>query len=153
VVRQTLFDNPTTKGLPSIIVWIPMLDGDELPAAEKASEQFRDLSFPQFWDGDQKLGKEVARSLGAPAWTAWDIYLFYPPGAEWADQGLPPPEAVLAQAGGVVVGAPGTLPPVADQSHVPKRLRDRAVVVGEQSHLEALLAKVAEDVARRHPRP
>ena len=47
-----------------------MLDGDELPEAIKASEQFRDLGVPQFWDGDQKLGHEVSRSLGAPDWTA-----------------------------------------------------------------------------------
>lgn len=128
-----------------------MLDGDELPAAIDASAQFRDLPFPQFWDGGQKLGKEVARSVGAPAWTAWDIYLFYPPGAEWTDRGLPAPEAALAQAGGVVVGTPGSLPPVVDQSRVPGRLRDHAIVVGKQSNLEALLAKVAADVAKRHP--
>ena len=140
------------KAYPSIVVWIPMLDGDELPAAQKASAQFGDVRAPQFWDGEQKLGKEVARSLGAPEWTAWDIYLFYPPGAEWTDQGLPPPEAALAQAGGVVVGAKGTLPPLPDQSRLPKRLRDRADVVGEQSNLDALLAKVAADVAKRHPR-
>lgn len=128
-----------------------MLDSDELPAALDQSAKFRDLPFPQFWDGEQKLGKEVARSVGAPEWTAWDIYLFYPPGAEWTDQGLPPPEAALAQAGGVVVGTPGSLPPAADQSHLPKRMRDHAIVVGEQPNLEALLAKVAEDFAKRHP--
>ena len=140
------------KGYPSIVVWIPMLDGDELPAAEKASEQFTDVGAPQFWDSEQMLGKEVARSLGAPDWTAWDIYLFYPPGAEWTDQGLPPPEAALAQAGGVVVGEKGTLPPLPDQSRLPKRLHDRADVVGEQSNLDALLAKVAADFVNRHPR-
>lgn len=129
-----------------------MLDGDELPAAIEASAKFRDLPFPQFWDGEQKLGKEVARSVGAPEWTAWDIYLFYPPGAEWTDQGLPPPEVALVQAGGAVVGTKGALPALADQSRLPKRLRDRAEVVGEQSNLEALLAKVAEDFVKRHPR-
>jgi hypothetical protein len=128
-----------------------MLDGDELPAAIDASAKFRDLPVPQFWDGEQKLGKEVARSVGAPEWTAWDVYLFYPPGVEWTDQGLPAPEAALAQAGGVVVGTPGSLPPTADQSRLPKRMRGGAVVVGEQPDLENLLAKVSADFAKRHP--
>jgi hypothetical protein len=127
-----------------------MLDGDELPAAAEASERFHDLPVPQFWDGESKLGKEVGRSIGAPGWTAWDIYLVYPPGAEWTDQGLPPPEAALAQAGGVVVGTIGTLPPVADQSHLPKRMGGRAEVVGEQANLEALLTQVAEPFAKRY---
>jgi hypothetical protein len=128
-----------------------MLDGDELPAAIDESAKFRDLPVPQFWDGAQKLGKEVARSVGAPEWTAWDVYLFYPPGVEWTDQGLPAPEAALAQAGGVVVGTPGSLPPTADQSRLPKRMRGSAVVVGEQPDLENLLAKVSADFAKRHP--
>jgi hypothetical protein len=129
-----------------------MLDGDELPSAVDASQQYRDLSVPQFWDGDQKLGKELGRSLGAPEWIAWDIYLFYPPGAEWTDHGLPLPESALVQAGGVVVGTIGTLPPAPDQSQLPDRMRGRADVVGEQSNLEALLLQVANGFAKRHPR-
>ena len=130
-----------------------MLDADELPAAVEASARL-DRPVPQFWDGTKKLGHEVGRSIGAPDWTAWDVYLFYPPGAEWTDQGLPPPEAALAQAGGVVVGTIGTLPPVGDQSRVPKRMTGRAVAVGEQSNVEALLTQVAEAFAKRYaPRP
>jgi hypothetical protein len=143
-----MFGDPAARRIPSIVVWIPMLDGDELPAAIEASARFRDVGVPQFWDGAHALGREVARSLGAPGWTAWDIYLFYPPGAEWTDRGLPPPEAALAQAGGVVVGTPGSLPPAADQSRLPAKLRGRAIVVGEQADLDALLAKVARTYLR-----
>jgi hypothetical protein len=127
-----------------------MLDADELPAADGASARFRGLVVPQFWDGSKKLGKEVGRSVGAEDWTAWDVYLFYPPGAEWTDAGLPAPEAALAQAGGVVVGTKGTLAPVGDQSRLPKRMRGRANVVGEQANLEALLSQVAEPFVKRH---
>ena len=127
-----------------------MLDGDELAAAVAASERFRNPPVSQFWDGDAKLGKEVARSVGAPGWTAWDIYLFYPPGAEWTDQGLPAPDAALAQAGGVVVGTKGTLPPAGDQSRLPKRMTGQADVVGEQANIEALLTQVAEPLAKRY---
>jgi hypothetical protein len=84
-----------------------MLDADELPSALTASAAFRDVAVPQFWDGGKLFGDEVARSLGASGWTAWDIYLFYPPGAEWTDAGIPAPEAALAQAGGVLVGSKG----------------------------------------------
>lgn len=69
-----------------------MLPGDDASAPVEASQQFRDLAAPQFWDGEQKLGLEVARSLAVPDWVAWDIYLFYPPGVEWTDSGLPLPE-------------------------------------------------------------
>ena len=128
-----------------------MLDGDELPAAVEASVRFHGRPVPQFWDGAKKLGQEVGRSIGAPEWTAWDVYLFYPPGAEWTEDGLPPPAAALAQAGGVVVGTRGTLPPAGDQSRVPKRMLGRVDVVGEQSNLEDLLRQVAEPFARRYP--
>lgn len=127
-----------------------MLDADELPAAEEGSARFRELAVPQFWDGAKKLGKEVGRSVGAPEWTAWDVYLFYPPGAEWSDQGLPAPAAAIAQAGGVVVATKGTLPPAGDQSKAPKRMVGRVDVVGEQADLEALLAQVAEPFAKRY---
>jgi hypothetical protein len=127
-----------------------MLDGDELPSALGASEAFRDRALPQFWDGAQKLGHEVAHSLGADGWTAWDIYLFYPPGAEWSDQGLPAPEAALAQVGGVVVGTKGTLPAVSGEARIPKRLSDRADVVGAQDELDGLLSRVAVSFAKRY---
>lgn len=140
------------RDVPAIVVWIPVLASDDLAAARRESERLVDPRAPQFWDGDRELGKEVARSLGASQWTAWDIYLFYPPGAEWTDRGLPPAEAALAPIAGVVVGSKGTLPPLADQSAVPELLRDRADAVGAQSDLDALLARVAAGVAQRHPR-
>jgi hypothetical protein len=129
-----------------------MLDSDELPDAEKASEAFRDHPITQFWDGDTKYGNEIARSLGADHWVAWDIYLFYPPGAAWTDKGMPKPEAALAQAGGVVIGTKGTLPAVQLDGHIPNQLRDGVDVVGPQSDIEGLLARVATPFAQRYAR-
>ncbi len=143
-----IVQNPLAKSLTPIVVWIPMLDADELPAAVEASHRFRYLPVPQFWDGSQNLGKEVGRSVGADGWIAWDVYLFYPPGAEWTDAGLPAPAAALAQAGGVVVGTKGTLPPAGDQTRLVERMRGHADVVGEQSNLDALLAQVAGSFAK-----
>jgi len=138
------------KSLTPIVVWIPMLDADELPLADKASARFGDLDVSQFWDGAKKLGNEVGHSVGADGWTAWDVYLVYAPGAEWTAAGLPAPAAALAQAGGVVVGTPGTLPPAGDQSRVPRRMRGHADAVGEQPDLESLLSRVAEGFAKRY---
>lgn len=124
-----------------------MLDSDELPAAIEVSPMFDPAGLPQFWDGSQLLGKEVGRSVGAPSWVAWDVYLFYGPDAEWSDAGLPPPAAALAQAGngtgGGVVAAIGTLPPRGDQSGLPAVLQGRAVMAGTYGELSALLSKVA----------
>jgi hypothetical protein len=126
-----------------------MLDGDELPEAQHASELFG--GHTQYWDGNQKLGKAIAASLGAPAWTAWDIYLYYPPGATWTGDAPPRPEAMLAQMAGVVVGSPGTLPSTGE---LPAKLRGRdLVVVGDQADLDALLGRVTTAFVARHPAP
>src|SRR5262249_12146130 len=108
-----------------------MLDGDERDAAVEMTSTYADKPIPQFWDGERLLGKEVSRSMGVGTKAAWDIYLFYPPDAEWTDAGLPPPEKVIVQAMGVVIGAKGTLPPKGDQSRVPSWAEGRADVVGE----------------------
>jgi hypothetical protein len=130
-----------------------MLDSDERAAAEDMTSTFADEPIPQFWDGERLLGKETSRSLGVDAThAAWDIYLFYPPEAEWTDAGLPPPAKVIAQAGGVVIGAKGTLPPKGDQSRVPAWAQGRADVVGEQPELGTLLTAIAVPFAEQYQR-
>ena len=120
-----------------------MLDSDDRDSAVEMTATFADKPVPQFWDGERLLGKEVSRSLGVDATHAsWDIYLFYPPGAEWTDAGLPPPAKVIAQAMGVVIGGKGTLPPKGDQSELPKWAEGRADVVGEQPELGQLLTAI-----------
>jgi hypothetical protein len=145
-------DEPALDGVHQLVVWIPMLDSDERPAAVEVSAMFRD-AVPQFWDGAQLLGKEVARSVGAPSWVAWDVYLFYGPGAEWTDAGLPPPAAALAQAGtgegGGVVATIGTLPARGNQTWIPSRLAGRVVMAGTYEELPALLGEVARRFARQ----
>ena len=130
-----------------------MLDSDERDAAVTMTSLFADKPISQFFDGEQLLGKEVSRSLGSePEGASWDIYLFYPPGAEWTDAGLPPPEKVIVQAMGVVVGAKGTLPPKGDQSMLPKWVEGRGDVVGEQSELAELLTAIVVPFVEHYPR-
>lgn len=128
-----------------------MVDGDDRSSAEDMTSTFGDKPIPQFWDGELLLGKEVSRSIGIePERAAWDIYLFYPPDAEWTDAGLPPPAKVIAQSMGVVVGAKGTLPPKGDQSRLAKWYEGRADVVGEQSELAELLSAIAVPFVEQH---
>lgn len=136
-------DDAKAGSIPAIVVWIPMLDSDERGSAVEMTRIYADKPIPQFWDGERLLGFEVSRSLGIEAdRAAWDIYLFYPPDAEWTDAGLPPAVKVIAQSMGVVIGAKGTLPPRGDQSRIPKWAEGRADVVGEQAELAALLTAI-----------
>ena len=126
-----------------------MLDSDERPAADEASAMFADLPVPQFWDGQKLLGLEVTRSFALAPRAAWDIYLFYPPGAEWTDQGLPPAEKAVAQSMKSVIGLKGTLPPKGDQSRVPDWGKGYVDVVGEPAELGAVLTRIAVPFVER----
>lgn len=127
-----------------------MLGSDGRAAADQQSAQFADVHVPQFWDGEKRLGWEVSRSFGLTERAAWDIYLFYPPGAEWTDAGLPPAEKAIAQARGGVIGIKGTLPPRGDQSNVPAWGKGLIDIVGQPSELAALLSAIAVPYAERY---
>ena len=120
-----------------------MLETDERSDADDMSKTYSDVAVPQFWDGQKLLGYEVSRSFGMTERAAWDVYLFYPPGAEWTDAGLPPATKVLAQSEGGVVALEGTLPPKGDQTAVPAWGAGRLDVVGQPAELAALLSEVA----------
>src|SRR5205823_6666680 len=95
---------------------------------------------PQYWDGEKLLGLAIAQQYGFSK-PAWDVYLWYPAGVTWPAK----PAKMIAQAGGVVIAAPGTLPPAADQSGLPSFLQGKAIVVGAQSDLEVLLARAGHE--------
>jgi hypothetical protein len=127
-----------------------MLDSDERPAAEAMSAMYADVPVPQFWDGEKLLGREVSRSFGTTGRAAWDIYLFYPPDAEWTDAGLPPAEKAIAQSGGGVIGIKGTLPPEGDQTNVPEWGKGLVDVVGQPDELAALLTEIAVPYVQKY---
>jgi hypothetical protein len=81
-VRNGVLEGHPQAGLHAAIVWISMMDSDVLEAARVAN----------FFDPEQISGKAVAGSLGNPDEVAWDMYLFYKPGALWQDE----PPAPLA---------------------------------------------------------
>jgi hypothetical protein len=128
--------------LRTYVVWIPMLDADE--ASEVPAVATNVALSPQYFDGEKKLGTELAKGLAVDE-PLWDAFFFYPPGAPLAGF-----EAAIVQTNGVVVGTPNTLPPHADQSKLARELRGKAVVIGEQDNFEAILQQVTESFLSRH---
>ena len=51
----------------------------------KATKLLPDERVKYFWDGEKKLGEAFDQVLGLDQ-TAWDVYLLYPPEAEWKQQ-------------------------------------------------------------------
>ena len=60
-----------------------MLDNDSLEAALPSVSNLSDSRFRHFYDQNQRVGKQIAKSVGWKGHVAWDIYLFYAPYTEW----------------------------------------------------------------------
>ena len=60
-----------------------MLAGDANP---EVADLLVDDPAQHFWDGDRRLGRDVARTLGEDGSTAWDVFLVYGPDANWGDE-------------------------------------------------------------------
>jgi hypothetical protein len=74
-----------------------MLSGDANP---KVAGLLVDARAKHYWDGNRKLGREVARILGSddgPA--AWDIFLVYGPDATWGDRPDATGSPVISESG------------------------------------------------------
>lgn len=56
----------------------------------KATKLLPDERVIHYWDGDKKLGESFKPVLELDQ-TVWDVYLLYPPDAEWKEQ---PPRPV-----------------------------------------------------------
>jgi hypothetical protein len=123
------------------VVWIPMLDRDELSEVPAATTSVG--VSPQYFDGNMLIGRGLGRSAGLPNESVWDVFMFYPAGVTSIDGLLPFPDYLIAQQGGVVVGTPSSLPPTADQSRLPRELRGKVHVIGEQKNFEAILQQAA----------
>jgi hypothetical protein len=81
-----------------IVVWLPMLEGDTEAAAQGAADTIlADPRVRHLYDPERHAGRAIARHLGAEQdQVAWDIYLFYEPGAEWREA-PPTPAAWMHQ--------------------------------------------------------
>lgn len=74
-----------------------MLPGDANP---EVAELLVDTRAKHYWDGDRKLGRQVAHILGDDARSpAWDIFLVYGPDAAWGDRPDASGSPVISESG------------------------------------------------------
>ena len=92
-MQKGILDAFPRAGLDVLVVWISMMSTDTFEASQKAIKKFKDGRVMQFFDPQRQAGRAFAESLGCSGKVAWDMYLFYPPGAEWRE--LPPPPVIF----------------------------------------------------------
>jgi len=110
-----------------IIVWAPMMPGDDYAAARKATANFGNRA-TQFWDPNKEVGREYRTAVFSDAYEKmyaslppdhplredmprlkeryttrpeWDIYMFFAPGVEWGAT-PPPPTRFVRHLGRII---------------------------------------------------
>ncbi len=86
---QEIFEENDSDKLYGAIVWTPMLETDDIDAANERDSQFSDPRVQQFWDQDRIVGQYLSQTLKLNESIAWDVYLVYLPDHSW-DAKLPP---------------------------------------------------------------
>ena len=78
-------------------VWVPILPADSEGWVPKAMERLPDARVTHYWDVQDKLVEDYKPILPTKRVDsndyarAWDVYLLFPPGAEWKEQ---PPKPI-----------------------------------------------------------
>src|SRR6266498_3280935 len=86
---QEIFEENKSENLRGVVVWIPMVETDNIDEANEHETKFSDSCLEQFWDQDRIFGQLLSKSLNLKESIAWDVYLVYPPNHSW-DAELPP---------------------------------------------------------------
>jgi hypothetical protein len=88
-MKEVLAKLPSPS-LRAYVVWLPVLEGDDLAGARRQAARLHDPRVTQFWDPEARLGHELAATLGLPPrpqsatdGVAWDVYIVYNRGADW----------------------------------------------------------------------
>ena len=95
------FDSEEFKGL---VVFLPMVHGDDAASADERAREFEDARLASLWDQERSVGRLFKQTLGLNS-TAWDVYLLYEPGVVWEGERPPPPISWMHQLSRVT-GAP-----------------------------------------------
>jgi len=85
-----VLDQIKDKNLRVYAIWLPMLMTDFERTVPDATKLLPDERVKYYWDGEKKSGEAFNPVLELDQ-TAWDVYLLYPPDAEWKEQ---PPKPV-----------------------------------------------------------
>lgn len=84
--------------LRGFVVWTPMVEGDDKPAADAQKERLdKDPRLLGTWDPDRTLGRLLAPVLALSGRFAWDVYLVYGADAEWSGDAPPVPAVWMHQ--------------------------------------------------------
>ena len=78
-------------------MWEPILRTDNLRGARKATTILPDARVRHYWVEGQEVGEIFQSPLGLKEEVAWDVYLVYPPGAEWKGKRPPNPAYFMHQ--------------------------------------------------------
>ncbi len=89
-VNETIVKGFSATDVDVSVVWIDVLPTDDAAAARRSASVFEGTLVAQYHDPNQLLGNAIAEGLIARP-PAWDVYLFYPPGARWEEA---PPKPV-----------------------------------------------------------
>jgi len=96
-VHEAVFGGIATEKLRGYAVWEPILRTDNLRGARKATTILPDSRVRHYWIDGQEVGVAFKPSLGLKDEVAWDVYLVYPPGVEWAGTRPPKPSFFMHQ--------------------------------------------------------
>lgn len=101
-VDQVLKDFPGDRVRP-LVVWLPLLSKDDYALAREAAASLQDPRAVHYWEPQKILALEFGQQLPLPKEYEYkfavDVFLIYPPGAVWPDNGVPVPGAWLHKLG------------------------------------------------------
>ena len=86
-----VFQSIASHELKAYAVWEPILRTDDVRAARRATTILPDDRVRHYWIDGQEIAEAFKPPLGLKDEVAWDVYLVYPPGAEWTESRPPKP--------------------------------------------------------------
>jgi hypothetical protein len=125
-VQESILEAHPRAAVQVAIVWADRYPGDDAEAASEAARRLGagDPRVVHYVEAeDRPVGLAVSAALGWPVEhdeAAWDIYLFWPPGAAWGGA-MPAPEHVFYQ-----LGAHADEPGFAQGDDLAAKLRETA---------------------------
>lgn len=95
VVRD-LFEQRDLARIRGLVLWLPMLGGDDDVLASQQAQKLRDSRVQHYWDHQRHVSQELGRVLGRESPT-WDVYLLYQSGVPWGMEKPPTPNFWMHQ--------------------------------------------------------
>lgn len=95
MVQRYVFDEVDDPRLHALVVWGPMLGGEERSDALTATPFLDDARSTHLWTSEHDVAEAFRGPAGLPPEElAWDTFLLYAPGTTWSDE-PPAPDLVM----------------------------------------------------------